>query len=145
MSSWIKKKERRKNLSSRQSSVLFPYIPAQAFWAFCTKSRAAFGIRRNTLFGRTWLFCVCVVCVCWIEGCNNFLLLGSGSLLLFSSSPSPPCLTLSPHFPPQSPLIFSRAELSVSVCMNAAEFHLNPQTRELWASEEEPRPLLFHI
>lgn len=85
-----------------------------------------------------------------------FILLGSGSLLLSCSSPSPCRLTSIPLFPPFSlpfllpfsPLLsslFSKRNFSLSGCMNTAEFHLNPRTWELWAKREEQRTLLFHI
>ena len=80
-----------------------------------------------------------------------FILLGSGSLLLSCSSPSPCRLVSIPFFlssPPLSPSlrsVFFWADLSLSASMNTAYFHLNPRTWELWAKQEEQRTLLFHI
>lgn len=88
----------RENLCCEQLPVLLPYICLSAFQGLCTHIfRATCRIWRNmlgvndTVLGDLY---------------NSFLLLGSSSLILSCSSPSPSCLTLPPYFPSQSPLIF---------------------------------------
>lgn len=72
----------------------------------------------------------------WLGGWRGFIPLGSGSLLLSCSFPSPCRLTSFPLLLLSSPLL-SEPTLSPSGSVNAAEFHLNPRTWELWAKQEE--------
>lgn len=103
-SSWIKRK-RGENTSAVDNYLCsFHIFVCRPFGVFAPIFRVACRIWRNILCVKNSFFWGGGGG--WVGGYNNFLLLGSGSLLLSCSFPSPSCLTLSPHFPPSIPPYF---------------------------------------
>lgn len=161
----VEEKEKEKNLS-RQLPTLLPFIlvyPCSLhfltahlyLWEQDTKEIYRALCTMQAILWATWTIWKYMSCPALLKNGGGgwefdsfysiFILLGSGSLLLSCSSPSPCHLISIPlflyisftpllssllllSFPPLS--VFC-ADISLSGSMNTAEFHLNPRTWEL--------------